>query len=272
MSKRLGFVSVAGIVVAVVLVAVVVVWVLIAGAGMFSPGPLNGQAKAQPLGGVASHAELGRDCGACHAAPWSTQTMADKCIGCHRDVGDQIAARSGLHGALVGKLPTTTCRGCHTDHHGPTGVLTVGRANFPHELTGYSLAGHQRTTQGAKFTCADCHPKGIAQFDMTACVDCHTTINASFMSQHLTQFGRDCLGCHNGTATKFDHKIFPLDHGSNEQKATCKTCHPNDFKTYTCFGCHRHTPANIQGGHEGQSLTAIANCIKCHPHGKQPDN
>ena len=273
MNDRPALLSVTGIVVAALLLAGVLAWTLAAGPVLFSPGPLNAQAKARPLGGVSTHAQLAGDCGACHPAPWSSQTAADKCVACHADIGSQIAAKTGLHGGLVGKLSSPTCRGCHPEHNGPAGKLTViDESTFPHDLTGYSLNGHQRTSKGVGFVCSDCHPTSLSQFDVATCAACHTAINASFMSTHETTFGKDCLPCHPGNGLKFDHRIFPMDHGSNEQKATCKTCHPTNTSTYTCFGCHRHTPTNLVAGHEGRTLADLQNCIRCHPQGRQGDN
>ena len=66
----------------------------------------------------------------------------------------------------------------------------------------------------------------------------------------------------------FDHKVFPLDHGSEEQKATCQTCHPDGTDTYTCYGCHEHTTANVVGEHEGKSLAELTDCVRCHQKGR----
>jgi hypothetical protein len=340
-NDRLGFLSVTGAVAAAVVLAVVAMWSLVGGPVLFTPGALNDVAKTAPLGGVASHAQLTR-CDACHSAPWSSKTMADLCMGCHADVADQILSHSGLHGRLVGGTTSATCRGCHTEHHGPTGALTVADSGFPHELTSYSLSGHRRTASGAKVSCAACHPTGLAHFDQTTCTSCHTALGAAFMGRHTSAYGAHCLNCHDGadrfgagfshngfafklvgrhttltcygchtaaqslqdirntpqdcfachaksdkhkgafgkqcgqchtaaawTGAKFDHTVFPADHGSRERVATCSTCHPTDVTTYTCFGCHAHTEANIQARHEGRSLAELADCIRCHAGGRR---
>jgi hypothetical protein len=341
MSKRPGFFSPTGIVVAVVLLAIVVALTVVVGPMLFSPGSLNSQAKAAALNGAASHAKLGNDCGACHPAPWSSQSMADKCLDCHKQVGADIAAKRGVHGHLAGGQSSPTCRGCHPEHHGPNGALTsLDGATFPHDQFGFSLRGHRETEKGAKFTCADCHPKGYTTFDQAICSDCHAAIDAKFMTQHEAAYGKDCLACHDGSGganidhskfsfkltgkhaavackdchsatgslqdfqntpqdcyschakddehkgaygrlcgdchtaagwadATFDHAVFPLDHGSDERKATCQTCHPTDTKSYTCYGCHEHTTGNVLNQHEGKSLAALADCIKCHPGGRQ---
>ena len=338
MTKRPSFFSPTGIAVAVALVVVVVALTLILGPVLFSPGSLNSQAKAATLGGVASHAQLGNHCGACHTAPWSSQTMADKCLACHTDVGAQISGKTGLHGTLPA-MRSAPCGGCHPDHGGPNGALTsLNGSTFPHDVTGFSLSGHRDKAGGGRFACADCHPKGYGAFDQSICATCHAAMDASFMKQHEAAFGTDCTPCHNGGGNAkvdhskfpfkltgkhaglpcndchagaksiqdfqkapqdcnschakddkhkgaygqqcgdchsasgwgdvtFDHKVFPLDHGSDQQRSTCQTCHPNGTSTYTCFGCHAHTTSNVVGQHEGKSLAELQDCIKCHKGG-----
>jgi hypothetical protein len=340
-NDRPGFLSPLGGLLAVATVVGVLLWTLLAGRAPFSAGPLNAQARASALGGVTSHAQLAGDCEACHTPPWSSQTMASRCVACHKDVGAEIRSRSGLHGKLVGGTTSPTCRGCHVDHRGAAAALTVGGPDFPHELTGYSLAGHRDTSAGAKVGCGDCHPAGLGRFDVGTCADCHARANAAFMREHRTRFGAECLTCHDGTGrfgsdfdhgrlpfkltgrhatvpcngchagattiaafraapracgvcharndkhggkfgkqcgqchstsawtgARFDHSIFPLDHGREERTPTCATCHPSDVSSYTCYGCHAHTPASVQGEHEGRSLAELTDCIRCHAGGR----
>ena len=341
--NRPGFISATGAAVAAVVLAALGGWTAMRGPVLFSPGALNAQAKTRTLGGVTSHAQLAGQCGACHAAPWSSQTMADKCLACHTDVRGQTAGRTGLHARLVGTLSSPTCRGCHPEHHGAAGALTaVDSSTFPHDLTGYSLRGHRRTAEGTPFSCKDCHPTGLSNFSQTTCSACHTALDAKFMSQHEKAFGKQCLSCHNGAVllggnfnhnrlpfklegkhanlacerchsgalslgalqttpqdcrachakddkhrgafgqdcgqchnpgawsdAKFDHSVFPVDHGNEERKATCQTCHPTDVSTYTCYGCHAHTPANVVRQHEGgRSAAQLQDCIRCHRGGR----
>lgn len=336
MRDRLGCLSVSGGALAAVVVAVIVAWTLLGGPALFSPGALNAVSKSRTLGGVTSHAQLS-NCDACHPAPWSSQTMADRCLGCHTDVLAQVDGARGLHGHIVGGSVSPTCRGCHPDHRGASAALTVTDASFPHELTSYSLVGHRRTAKGAQVTCSDCHPHGLTAFDQATCYDCHTKLNAGFMSPHVVTFGRQCVPCHDGSGqfgsdfdhsklpfkltgkhvtlacgrchtntasaqamhdtpsecischasvdkhkgsfgrlcgqchtadgwanANFNHAIFPVDHGSREQKPTCQTCHPNDVSTYTCFGCHRHSPASVTQQHEGRAAASLTDCIRCH--------
>jgi hypothetical protein len=264
MSRRPGFFSPIGIVVAVVLVAVVVAVTLIASPFLFSPGSLNSQAKAAPLGGITNHAQLGNRCGACHTAPWSSRTMADKCVGCHADVGTQISGKTGLHGTLPA-MRSAPCGGCHPDHNGPNGALTsLNEASFPHSMTGFPLTGKH-----ASLPCGACHTSATFQGAPTDCNSCHGKNDP-----HKGSFGTQCGGCHSTSSwsgASFNHDIFPVGHGTDKQQSTCQTCHPSGTTTYTCYGCHFHTPQNVASGHEGQSAAALADCIKCHAGGKVPD-
>jgi hypothetical protein len=343
-SNRPGFVSGTAVLLAAVTLVALLGWVSIGGPALLSPGALNAQARARTLGGVTSHAQLAGDCGACHTAPWSSRTMADRCVACHKEIGTELQSRSGLHGTLAWRTSSPTCRGCHPEHNGPNGSLNADAARFPHDLTRYSLRGHRRTAKGAKVTCAGCHPKGLASFDQGTCADCHATLDTAFMSRHEASFGKECLPCHDGTDrfgagfehnklpfrltgkhtglacerchaaagsiqalkaapqacgvchaksdkhkgafgqqcgqchttdswanAKFDHTIFPVNHGSDAQTATCQTCHPTDVSTYTCYGCHAHTPASILSQHEGRAISGLADCIRCHAGGRKGD-
>ena len=270
--------------------------------------------------------------------------MADSCAGCHADIGAEIAARTGLHGRLGATL-SGACSGCHPEHDGRAGALTVlDEASFPHDLTGYSLRSHKKTAKAGRFVCADCHPRDVTDFDQAVCAevphgdrrssswedarghvygkdclpchdgsgrdgaafdhgavpfkltgkhvgvpcaDCHTEARSgqgirntpqdcyschAADDEHDGAYGRQCEGCHTAahwSDVTLDHAVFPLDHGSEELKATCQTCHPVDLKTYTCYGCHAHTEAKVRGQHEGQSPGKLADCVRCHAGGQQ---
>jgi len=343
-NNRLGFMSTTGILGAIIVLIAVGAWTFFLGQGLFSPGALNSSSAGKALGGVTNHAALGGQCAACHGSPWGARTQAQLCMSCHTDVSTQIQGHSGLHSGIVGSSSAPTCRGCHTEHHGANGVLTVlDEATFPHDLTGYSLAKHTRKSNGTRFTCADCHGTDIAHFDQTVCGTCHAQMDSAFMAQHEKAFGKSCLACHNGSGkdganfdhnklafkltgkhaglacerchtgvgasakgpqftpqdcyschakddkhngtfgqqcgqchtpagwanAKFDHSIFPVNHGSRGgQQASCQTCHPKSLSEYTCYGCHAHTPANIVRRHEGRALADLANCIRCHAGGR----
>jgi hypothetical protein len=43
------------------------------------------------------------------------------------------------------------------------------------------------------------------------------------------------------------------------------TCHKaQDYRAYTCYGCHEHTPANIRAEHQKEGIRDFENCVDCH--------
>ena len=81
------------------------------------------------------------------------------------------------------------------------------------------------------------------------------------------QLRGNCAQCRKLDAWKlatFDHaRFFPLD---GDHDATCVTCHiGNVHQEYTCYGCHEHTPANMQAKHREEGITEdLQNCVRCH--------
>jgi hypothetical protein len=260
--------------------AALIIWGLTQGSTMFSPGGLNAQAKtaapagAAPaaaqasatgqtgsLGGVSTHAALGSDCAACHAVPFSTATMAEKCLGCHKDVQQEMATRTALHGALLANGWTGTCGGCHTEHHGAAGILTVIDPSFPHDITGFVLRGpHQ------EMPCERCHGQDLKTFDSATCIDCHSRIDQAFMTRHIATFGSTCVPCHNGAegaGRNFDHDRFAFKLTGKHEALPCESCHKG-ATTLTalqqtpqdCYSCHAKDDAHA--GKFGKD------CAGCH--------
>jgi hypothetical protein len=256
---RSSIISRTGITVAAALVLGVVVWILAGGFTLFSAGPLNSSATGAPLGGITNHAALGNKCGACHTAPWSSQTMNDRCVACHADVANELKT-GGIHASFAQTTPK--CSGCHPDHMGPNAMLTkVDHSQFPFKLTG----AH------ANVPCSRCHAgaKSLADFKKAPqdCYSCHAQQDA-----HHGSFGNNCGSCHSTSSWKgasFNHSIFPVNHGTDQQQSTCQTCHPNGTSTYTCLGCHQHTQANVTSGHENGNFAALQDCVRCHAGGSR---
>lgn len=116
-NSRLGCFAFTGILAALATAVVIAVVTFTQGGVLYSPGDLNAQA-GESLGGVTSHAEIGGNCKACHAAPWSSLTMADLCTTCHVDVAVQMRQVASLHGAMADKSSRLNCAACHPDHRG----------------------------------------------------------------------------------------------------------------------------------------------------------
>jgi hypothetical protein len=201
---------------------------------MVSPGAL-----------VPAHAELTAYCFACHAP--LRGASAERCVTCHavKDIGlrstkglplSKPSVKNPFHQELISQ----DCVACHSDHQGPK-LTGQSRKPFSHALL--------RAT--SRDRCESCHvaPKtGI-----------HTEATGN------------CLQCHQQDRWKpatFDHdKLFLLDRNHNP---TCATCHiKNDYKQYTCYGCHEHQPDGIRSKHIREGIPHLENCVKCHRSGSE---
>jgi hypothetical protein len=192
-------------------------------------------------------------CTDCHPKGVATFDQAT-CTSCHTALDSAFMTR---HEASFGRQ----CRTCHdgSDRFG---------ADFDHNKLPFKLSGKH-----AAVACQRCHANaasaGALRSTPQDCNGCHAKDD-----QHKGAFGLQCGQCHTPASwanATFDHTIFPVNHGSEAQVATCKTCHPNDVSTYTCYGCHEHTPARVQADHEGQAIAGLADCIRCHAGGRKGD-
>ena len=260
-SKRLGCISFSGIVAGIVTLLVVAGVSLAKGGVLYSPGDLN-TAQGAEIGGVRSHAETAGECKACHAAPWSDQKIADRCLGCHTKLTEDP---QDFQRVMLAQAETTPFQGCHTDHHGADGRLTdMNLGNFPHGGVGFSLEGHQDVQGG--ISCSDCHGETFKTFDLARCENCHAALDFNFMQQHEQAYGLDCLACHDGFdryGQAFDHGklAFPLD--GRHDGLECGECHAGatsaaDLQATPseCVSCHLEDDPH-QGG-------LGADCGQCH--------
>ncbi len=188
-------------------------------------------------------------CDDCHPKGYAAAFDQTICTDCHAGID---AAFMKEHEASYG----SDCLGCHDG----SGDAKVDHSKFAFKLTGK----HEGVP------CADCHAgaKTLRDFQKTPqdCYSCHAKDD-----EHKGAFGKQCGDCHTAAGwgeVTFEHSVFPLDHGSEERRPTCQTCHPNGTDTYTCFGCHEHTTSNVIGQHEGKSLAQLKDCVKCHEGGR----
>lgn len=273
-SRRLGCLTGAGLLAGALTLLLVLGVFALRGGRMFSPGPLNAEASGALVGGVASHADTGGDCAACHTAPWNRTPMAERCLMCHTAVAADLADPATLHGALQAQGADMDCRQCHTDHRGPAASLTFAEMDrFPHDLVGFSLAGHGLRADGASFACQDCHTEGLARFDALTCDACHRQDDPAFMQAHVADFGTVCLACHDGidsySRANFDHsRVFALT--GRHADVTCSGCHAGarsatDLQATPtdCYACHASDDA-----HDGQFGQ---DCAACHNAGDWRD-
>jgi len=239
------------------------------GQSILSPGPLSAQAATNtPLGGISSHAQLSRQCGACHAPPWSSETMAQRCLACHASVAAELQTGGTLHGMLLPPGSNPTCKeGCHVEHRGAAANLTaLGSEHSPLNNLGFSLNAHQTGTNGQPFTCLDCHQSGLGKFDKQVCNNCHRDIDAGFAQAHLDAFGTGCLGCHDGIDTygkAWDHNTADFKLSGKHPSLDCGQCHKgaknmSQLKAapQVCDNCHQKDDT-----HQG---TFGQDCSQCH--------
>ncbi len=266
--NRLGCLTGTGIGAALITLLAIVGFAFVQGGSLFSPGGLSAHQTGVVLGNVQSHAETGGNCGACHTAPWEPAMMADRCTTCHTDIATQMRQVATLHGQIANKgSAILACYDCHPDHRGSTAALIdMSGKQFPHEGLGFSLKGHTENSNGAAFTCQDCHNADIKTFDQKTCVSCHSQIDIAFMQPHLVAYGPNCLGCHDGVdrfSKTFSHASFAFTLTGKHANVTCDKCHNHalalaDFASAPkdCVACHKQNDP-----HSGQFGE---NCGACH--------
>jgi hypothetical protein len=268
MTERAGFDWSALAVLAALLLAAAA-W-LVVGGRMFAPASLSA-ARGEALGGVHSHAELAGDCAACHVAPWSSETMDERCLACHTDVQMELGDTARLHGLFAEQV---SCRACHTEHRGRHGELTrLDVAALDHARFGFSLETHRSTAAGLGFTCADCHAAGGFAFDDTRCESCHREYQPAFVDEHVSAWGADCRSCHDGTAgtgSAFDHARTAFALTGAHVRVECRACHQDAATARNaaqppteCIGCHRAD--DTHRGSMGED------CAACHGTSKWED-
>lgn len=243
-NRPLGCLTVNGLIAAVLVALSTALFGLVRGGALFSPGALNAQA-GEALGGVSSHAEI-TACAACHAAPWASDRMTERCLACHTAIHDQITTQTGLHSAMITSA-ATTCQECHTEHHGMAAALTImAPADFPHDATGFSLRSHMEDSQDP-LVCEDCHLT-FGSFNRAVCEQCHTREDPQFLAGHSLSFGTECLNCHDGIDTYgrgYDHSAAEFLLTGMHQETACSGCHQNQGTLdairqmpHDCVTCH----------------------------------
>lgn len=233
-----------------------------------------------------AHTGMDQDCFACHTA--FRGIPADKCIKCHRvdriglfKVDDTPLGTVRNKPAFHQLLQTQDCMACHTDHAGRRSSSYV----FSHDLITGSLRNEcvqchtkpaDRIHSKIPDSCALCHEingwkparfdhSGLKTTDRNNCITCHEKPSDALHKS----FGVTCLDCHTTNAWKpatFEHdRYFSFD---QDHRTECITCHAeHNYKTYTCYGCHEHTPSNIREEHLEEGIRDYERCAQCHRSG-----
>lgn len=250
---------------------------------MVSPG------KVSP-----GHASFETDCFACHAP--LRGASAERCLVCHAlpDIGlrttkgeiikyNTVARTNSRKVAFHQELIEQNCIACHSDHADPK-LTQHSRKPFSHALLRPATQKlcetcHARPSNklhdniAPAIGCAQCHQTNgwkPANFDhallpkeqLSQCHNCHKAPSDKLHRQ----IKGDCGQCHSTKAWEpatFEHsKFFVLD---GDHNTTCATCHTTDnYKEYTCYGCHEHTLENIKRKHTREGIRNFDNCVKCH--------
>lgn len=188
---------------------------------------------------IPGHSKLETDCFACHA-PFSG-AATERCATCHKP--EEIGKLTSLGQPILKPLTSTPfhqkllrqdCLACHSDHAGVKRFRVQGRFN------------HALLLADARKECQSCHksPQDPLHRQITGnCGQCH--------------------GQEKWVPAAFDHdRHFALDRDHNVK---CATCHVrNDYASYTCYGCHEHTPEKIRREHIEEGIRDFKDCAECH--------
>jgi len=238
---------------------------------------------------VNGHQSVKSDCFACHQPFWGVSN--GKCISCHiiseigRNPKDSTKGKKILfHQSLVKQ----ECSDCHTDHTGLNPANPISK--FTHELVSADVVsnctGCHEVPSDVKHTkyrseCKSCHTTTkwssiqnfkhdfILQTEVNNCVSCHNNPGDE-LHNGITE---NCSVCHSTSKWKpstFDHSSkFILDRDHNTK---CITCHTGDkYKSYTCYGCHEHSPGKIADEHREEGINNFEDCVSCHKSANEED-
>ncbi len=197
----------------------------------------NLESVLSPGAVIQGHAKVESECKRCHVR--FDRAAQDKlCIDCHKEVGQDVAAKTGFHG----RQKPQPCRACHTDHKGrDMHIVDFDPKTFDHAQSDYGLRGKH-----SEVKCNACHLPG-KKFRQAPqdCVGCHRKDDI-----HKAALGTACADCHTErrwNEAKFDHDTTHFALTGKHVQAKCADCHkPNEQKQVdykaapsTCIGCHR---------------------------------
>ncbi len=219
----------------------------------------NAQISPGPLSKAHSSLNGTSQCNSCHQFGASTPTY--KCLECHKEVAQDLAAKHGYHFQVQMQNPNgKDCVRCHLEHNGENFNLIhwdLSEQKFDHRQTGYKLEGKH-----ASLVCEKCHtPAHMVPADRTLIK--MKNLNRSFFGQsanctschsdpHKGQLGNECAKCHNveswNEAKNFDHSKTRYPLTGLHIRVPCEKCHKpdapggpvryQDMKFDTCAACH----------------------------------
>lgn len=182
----------------------------------------------------------------------------EKCLACHDEVKERIAAKIGYHARFAHDCPS-----CHRDHRGADfDPIALAPEEFNHGMAAFALVGKHE-----QVPCEKCHATGAARtfigLASEKCLDCHA-------DPHLGQLDSRCTGCHSeggwkGKELRFEHDRAEFKLLGKHREVACDKCHPEtksgaaEFTRYEmnhsqCTDCHKDE-------HRGEVAPP---CERCH--------
>ncbi len=232
--------------------------------------------------------------------PFHQDLLEDDCVACHSD--HQGVAKYRIHQrfshALLDAPTQKQCLSCHprpsdtlheqvqdecaechnierwtpaTFEHDMLSVADKNECAACHQSDAPADALHRRVSDECG-TCHDLEQWKPATFEHDLlnvaerglCVTCHEEATPSDTLHR--QVSDECEQCHGTDKWKpatYDHdQSFAFD---KDHTAKCVTCHTTtDYKKYTCYECHEHSPRNVRKEHLEEGIRDYRNCVECH--------
>ncbi len=240
--------------------------------------PLFSQISPGPLSRAHDHLSGPTKCAACHI--FGAGAPRFKCLSCHTEIRQRLAAGEGLHARVVKNLNgREDCARCHTDHFGKDFNIVkwdTSASEFDHRQSGYPLLGKH-----AALTCNRCHNAqhvlkgeraGIQVKDLnhtylglsgSHCTACHEDV-------HRGQLGMECGRCHSldgwKPASGFDHNKTKYPLTGLHERVVCNQCHRARTEDAKSIVQYKDTPfASCADCHKDPHHGAfMAPCHTCH--------
>ncbi len=204
-------------------------------AGLLMSASAHANKLLMPGDVIKGHAKVEEACEKCHKK-FDKGAQSTMCADCHKDVGKDIADKTGYHGRMEqGK----ECKECHAEHKGRDAkVAEFDQKNFDHKLTDFVLKGGHL---GEKAKCSACHKAGVKFRDApSVCNSCHKKDD-----KHKGGLGTDCAKCHSDKdwkTTNFDHSKTKFKLLGKHEEVKCDKCHiESKYKdtSMLCNSCHK---------------------------------
>ncbi len=196
------------------------------------------------------HARLSRDCLRCHTL--GSGVPVENCTSCHKlaDIGRVTTAGAALPDPAKPRvlfhqsLSNPDCAACHVMH------ATARAKRMPVKFQHGFLAADVRSG------CAACHR------DQRPRDSLHQQVSGQCAACHSTDGWRPAT---------FDHdKYFRFD---RNHPSRCDTCHSGaNFKEYSCYQCHEHSPQRIAAKHLEEGIRNFEQCARCHRSGNAEES